>query len=270
MTFDPASKKDEPMPVVSESAEFSIPLPELPVIPLPQIPELDFGNFAPPPPPKKKTIAYGSKTPGAGPISFLEIQKMPGAQALATDTKNKFHESHSEKTMGGSGSASPASTPPVLKNRVRRPENKPVEPEKPQEESRVALQTPLNERVMEFDDKKSESEGTRVDLQEMRIIHRGVEEKLDPEVGRALQKVQEFFNGEFEVHERLNLEADILQGAINGRSSGELMKLIIAPVIKRGEKRYKIINELLKLKEAVLKKEPDIAAALLQKAVSNL
>ncbi|HUU04056.1 MAG TPA: hypothetical protein VM425_21645 [Myxococcota bacterium] len=163
--------------------------------------------------------------------------------------------------------------------RPRRPRPKRAEPERPAVTPLVPLATaqkPLGERELSFDSNEAtptagdtRANQTRVDLRGGYVQHGGSEFPLDPQLQAALLKVAQFLGREFSGQQRGKLISHVRRGASAGQSVGEMLKVVIGPVLKLGKKRYAIINELLKMKEELPRQDPSIAEALIEGILSN-
>jgi carbonic anhydrase len=163
---------------------------------------------------------------------------------------------------------------------VKRPKPAPVrKPERPMVTPIVGQgQVPLGERVLDFKQaeaktpppqKKPKPAGTRVDIQAGYVAKDGAEFPLDPELQRALLKVGRFLANEFASVDRNQMLGRIRRAAKQGQQPGELLKLMIGPVLKLGKKRYAVINELLKVKEELPRQAPDVALAILAEILTG-
>lgn len=111
--------------------------------------------------------------------------------------------------------------------------------------------------------------GTRVDIQAGYVAKDGAEFPLDPELQRALLKISRFLTTEFASVDRNQILGRIRRSAKQGQQTGELLKLMIGPVLKLGKKRYAVINELLKIKEELPRQAPDVALAILAEILTG-
>lgn len=160
----------------------------------------------------------------------------------------------------------------------RRPKPAPArKPERPQVTpivGRPQPQAPLGERVIEFvepvpEPTRKPATGPRVDLKAGFVAKDGTEFPLDPELQRALLKVTRFLAAEFASVDRSQIMGRIRRAANQGQQTGELLKMMIGPVLKLGKKRYAVINELLKIKEELPRQAPDVALALLEEILTD-
>jgi len=69
--------------------------------------------------------------------------------------------------------------------------------------------------------------------------------------------------------DRNQIMGRIRKAARQNQQTGELLKLMIGPVLKLGKKRYAVINELLKIKEELPRQAPDVAVALLEEVLTG-
>lgn len=170
----------------------------------------------------------------------------------------------------------PDSEPPPTPRRAAqtrpRPVHRPRPPAQPVEQPQVTpvahapAQPPLGERVVELEPTPSaprDRGDLEVDIQRGYVTHRGHEYPIDPELQRALLKVQRFLASELTNEQRGHIIGQVQRGQAGGRPFGELLKMMIAPVLKLGKKRYAVINELLKIKEELPRQDPDVSTAIL-------
>jgi carbonic anhydrase len=165
----------------------------------------------------------------------------------------------------------------------KRPKPKPAPARKPEQPQVTPIvrqakpQPPLGERVIEFVEPVPEPtrsttptrSATRVDIQAGYVAKDGAEFPLDPELQRALLKVTRFLASEFAMADRGQIMGRIRRASQQGQPTGELLKLMIGPVLKLGKKRYAVINELLKIKEELPRQAPDVALALLEEILTG-
>ncbi len=165
----------------------------------------------------------------------------------------------------------------------KRPKPKPAPARKPERPEVTPIirqaQAPLGERVLEFGEaeppkpkpkkKQQRSRGPKVDIKAGYVAKDGAEFPLDPELQRALLKVSRFLASEFAAVDRNQIMGRIRKAAHQNQQTGELLKLMIGPVLKLGKKRYAVINELLKIKEELPRQAPDVAVALLEETLTG-
>lgn len=163
----------------------------------------------------------------------------------------------------------------------RRPKPKPAPARKPERPEVTPIvrqaQAPLGERVLDMGQaepppkasQKTKSIGPKVDIKAGYVAKDGTEFPLDPELQRALLKVARFLTSEFAAVDRNQIMGRIRKAARQNQQTGELLKLMIGPVLKLGKKRYAVINELLKIKEELPRQAPDVAVALLEEILTG-
>jgi carbonic anhydrase len=132
-------------------------------------------------------------------------------------------------------------------------------------------QRPLGERELRFEEStpSRRTQDPRVDIENGYVTHRGTEYPLDPELQRALVKIMRFVGSEISQRTRRDIVETVRRGASSGQPFGELLKLMIGPILKLGKKRYAVINELLKAKEDLPRLDPDVSVAILEKILSG-
>jgi len=147
-----------------------------------------------------------------------------------------------------------------------RPQEMPIEQPSVTPIAHAPPQPPLGERVMELEPEPPAGRNRRelqVDIQRGYVTHRGNEFPIDPELQRALLKIQRFVGSELSSEQRRNIIGQVQRGKAGGQPFGELLKMMISPVLKLGKKRYAVINELLKVKEDLPRQDPDVSTAIL-------
>jgi len=170
----------------------------------------------------------------------------------------------------------------ILPEPPRRPKPKPAPARRPERPEVTPIirqaQPPQGERVIEFGQaepprlqpkQEQQPRGPRVDIKAGYVAKDGAEFPLDPELQRALLKVARFLTSEFAVVDRKQIVGRIRKAAHQNQQTGELLKLMIGPVLKLGKKRYAVINELLKIKEELPRQAPDVAVALLEEILTG-
>jgi carbonic anhydrase len=151
-----------------------------------------------------------------------------------------------------------------IRREQKRPARSPVERPKKTPTSHAPPQRPLGEQTIAFEEKpRQDQRSIRVDLPGGFVGVRASDLPLAPDLQRALLKVQRFLAGEFSVRDRRRIVERVRLGAQSGTPFGELLKMMIAPVLKLGKKRYAVINDLLKIKEDLPRQDPEVAIALL-------
>ncbi len=147
----------------------------------------------------------------------------------------------------------------------------PRKPSRPRSERRrktptqqTPPQRPLGEQLITFEEQPRQAQSSvRVDLPGGFVGAHGSDLPLAPDLQRSLLKVQRFLASEFPVQERRRIAERVRLGSQSGAPFGELLKMMIAPVLKLGKKRYAVINDLLKIKEDLPRQDPEVAVALL-------
>jgi carbonic anhydrase len=99
-----------------------------------------------------------------------------------------------------------------------------------------------------------------------KVIYNG-ERAIPDDLRRALFRVRDFYRTEFSASARRDLTNGLDGAAAQGASASDLTKIAIRPVLSLGQERYKVINELLAIKEQVARTEPPVAHALLRTLV---
>jgi hypothetical protein len=108
-----------------------------------------------------------------------------------------------------------------------------------------------------------------VDLHRGFVGVRGADLPLAPDLQRALLKVQQFLASQFSAQDRRRIIERVRLGSRSGTPFGELLKMMIAPVLKLGKKRYAVINDLLKIKEDLPRQDPEVSVALLMEILGG-
>jgi carbonic anhydrase len=125
-------------------------------------------------------------------------------------------------------------------------------------------QRPLSEQLISFEkNPRQDRRSVRVDLPRGFVSVRGTDLPLAPDLQRALLKVQRFLAAEFSIQDRRRIIERVHLGSQSGTQFGELLKMMIAPILKLGKKRYAVINDLLKIKEDLPRQDPEVSVALL-------
>ena len=91
--------------------------------------------------------------------------------------------------------------------------------------------------------------------------------QLGPELAQAVQKVRTFMAAEIGKNERRDVLAALDQAARRGAGSEELVKIALKPVLQSGSNRYKVIDELILVKEDATRMAPSDAAAVLREMI---
>lgn len=152
--------------------------------------------------------------------------------------------------------------------RIRsRPQARKSGVERPRETPTIrhsAPQPPLGEQLFSFEQQPQKAQRTvRVDLPRGYVDVRGSDLPLAPDLQQALLKVQRFLAAEFSIQDRRRIAEQVRLGSQSGTPFGELLKMMIAPVLKLGKRRYAVINDLLKIKEDLPRQDPEVSVALL-------
>jgi hypothetical protein len=148
------------------------------------------------------------------------------------------------------------------RSRVERPRATPTVHSPPQR--------PLGEQLISFEEKpRRDDRSIRVDLSRGFVGVRGADMPLAPDLQRALLKVQRFLASQFSAQDRRRIVERVRLGSQSGAHFGELLKLMIAPVLKLGKKRYAVINDLLKIKEELPRQDPEVSVALLEEILGG-
>lgn len=84
----------------------------------------------------------------------------------------------------------------------------------------------------------------------------------------AVGKLREFIRGEVIPVERRELREELAQAVASGAGTEELVKITLAPFLKAGQNRYRVIDEMILVKEKAMAMGPDQAAALLRSIIS--
>jgi carbonic anhydrase len=80
----------------------------------------------------------------------------------------------------------------------------------------------------------------------------------------AVEKLRDFIRSEIRPPERRELREEFAQASAAGAGTEELVKITLAPILKAGQNRYRVIDEMILLKEKALAMPPDLASALLR------
>jgi hypothetical protein len=271
-----------------------LPLPSLPEIQLPPIPELDLSVLeSVPPPARPKKISYGLSGGGqGGPISFEQmLAQMPpqitidklNAGPLSVEEQKSQAEHHAQLAAKPSVQAVPDVKPERILQEATPKQAPPAQtitfssssgrarlvtiPEQPQKTPVVVVrkpQKPLHEPEYDLENGQGEQELPQVRLEQGFITMGGLEQPIDPALQKALMRVKNFYLEQFSMPERQRLCKQIRMQTTAGSNPGELLKLIIVPVLKLGSKRYAVINDLLIMKEKLPSLQPLLVQALLE------
>jgi carbonic anhydrase len=95
----------------------------------------------------------------------------------------------------------------------------------------------------------------------------GQKTALKPELANAIAKVRVFFGNEIGGNERKQVIAEMQEALQNGATSEELVKIALRPVLQSGPNRYKVIDELILLKDEMVRMPPSQAASLIRQLV---
>jgi len=304
----------EPPAATQSSGIGVVPLPELPDIALPEIPELDLDALTTTEtePPQKMTINYGKR---GGAVGFTELIDLPEAKAFMSDShitsapapvstgigfempkisfeipegaqiqdtglqmpeilpeeppdleaiasvqakervQAKARRKTKESVTAQESVRAQEKIKKAARSRVERPKKTPTQ--------HVPPQRPLGEQLISFDKPARDDRSVRVDLRRGFVSVRGADIPLAPDLQRALLKVQQFLASQFSAQDRRRIIERVRLGSQSGTPFGELLKLMIAPVLKLGKKRYAVINDLLKIKEDLPRQDPEVSVALL-------
>jgi hypothetical protein len=148
------------------------------------------------------------------------------------------------------------------RSRIERPKKTPTQ--------QIPPQRPLGEQLISFEKKAPKDDrSVRVDLPRGFVGVRGADLPLAPDLQRALLKVQRFLANQFSAQDRRRIIERVRLGAQSGTPFGELLKMMIAPVLKLGKKRYAVINDLLKIKEDLPRQDPEVSVALLMEILGG-
>ena len=87
--------------------------------------------------------------------------------------------------------------------------------------------------------------------------------RRDPAVQANIDKVRDFFRVEFPLDSRKKM-ARALALSLNGdQSTDQLLKLVLKPILESGQKRYKVIDEMIAIKASLSPLTPEEAYAVL-------
>jgi carbonic anhydrase len=149
-----------------------------------------------------------------------------------------------------------------VRSRIERPQKTPT--------SHAPPQRPLGEQMISFEKQPPRDDrSVRVDLPRGFVGVRGADIPLAPDLQRALMKVQRFLASQFSAQDRRRIIERVRLGSQSGTPFGELLKMMIAPVLKLGKKRYAVINDLLKIKEDLPRQDPEVSVALLMEILGG-
>jgi len=150
------------------------------------------------------------------------------------------------------------------REKIKRPARSQVERPKKTPTQKAPPQRPLGEQLISFEKQAPRDDrSVRVDLPRGFVSVRGADLPLSPDLQRALMKVQRFLASQFSAQDRRRIIERVRLGSQSGTPFGELLKMMIAPVLKLGKKRYAVINDLLKIKEDLPRQDPEVSVALL-------
>jgi hypothetical protein len=288
----------EPPPFAPTAGD--VVMPDMPDIALPDIPPLDLSVLdapAGPQPvkPTRKASDYG-RGEGSGPMPMSALQKpadlAPAPKAVVLSGPSiQGIQIHVPETapITGTGLGDPnrflvgapletnvQATPPGRSAPAagQRPAEKAAQPQgKAPPPKKKAPQPqgmpPQGERVLDLGPAGPHKAGLQVDLQRGVLFDGTHQMPLDPELRPALMKVADFLARELEPGERVQILVDLEHAARAGEASSELLKRLISPVLKMGNKRYAVINELLQLKEFLPRLSPAAVAAILEALVKS-
>jgi carbonic anhydrase len=241
VSFSEMQQMPESMAFHSDSHLISAPAPISTGIGF-QMPDISFEI-----PEGAKIQDTGLPMPEILPTADEDLRAAPSVEAKARVTA-KESVKHKERIR---------SRPQARKSSVERPRKTPTV-------QHAAPQPPLGERLITFEKEPPPTQrSVRVDLPGGFVGVRGSDLPLAPDLQQALLKVQRFLSTEFSAQDRRRIIERIALGSQSGTPFGELLKLMIAPVLKLGKKRYAVINDLLKIKEDLPRQDPEVSVALL-------
>jgi hypothetical protein len=241
--IDQAESKDKKSVAKSDVIPEAIPF-ELPDIILPDIPTSDLDKIMAP---EKKSFKYGKSTKSqqttAAPDydNRLSLSKMKELSTVDMPAFNNLSSNDIKLEQKLSSGLTDIKLPAPVKiqntgiTKIKMPTNS---AEKRRQHQKISTKKQTgHESIKEF--------------------------TLEPELHLALQKLRSFLLKEFNQSQRHDLIKNIQQTANYGKPFGEVLKVLIGPILKLGEKRYAVVNELIKVKEELPKIDLDIAMNIL-------
>lgn len=90
---------------------------------------------------------------------------------------------------------------------------------------------------------------------------------LKPQLVDAIQKIRTFMGNEIGKPDRRDVQDQISEALKNGGSTEELVKIALRPVLQSGQSRYKVIDEMILVKEELARFPPFQAAELLRQMI---
>lgn len=90
-------------------------------------------------------------------------------------------------------------------------------------------------------------------------------QRVSAELDQNLSKVRDFYRLNFTLEQRKTVARNLANAARNNLGSAELAKIVIKPILDLGQKRYKVIDEVIALKEQASGMDPDSALELLSR-----
>jgi len=91
--------------------------------------------------------------------------------------------------------------------------------------------------------------------------------RLPSELLPKLEKVRDFYRAELDSSVRVEVSRALREGFAAGDQNPELIKAAFRPVLESGPKRYKVIDELLAIKETAASLDRDACYAALRQLV---
>ncbi|MGI5861458.1 MAG: hypothetical protein ACOX6T_05300 [Myxococcales bacterium] len=91
--------------------------------------------------------------------------------------------------------------------------------------------------------------------------------RLPPGLLPKIDRVRDFYRIELDSAVRVDVARALGAAALAGVSNADLIKLAFSPILESGPKRYKVIDELLAIKEAASTMEREVCHAVLRQLV---
>jgi carbonic anhydrase len=73
---------------------------------------------------------------------------------------------------------------------------------------------------------------------------------------QCIDKLVAFYQAEFDAADRTRLSHALFEAMEEGKSSDELLKLAVKPILEAGNKRYQVLDQLITLKETLASRPP--------------
>jgi carbonic anhydrase len=84
----------------------------------------------------------------------------------------------------------------------------------------------------------------------------------------SMSKVRDFYRMEFTLDQRRAISRSLASALNEGKGADELVKIAVRPILESGQKRYRVIDELIVMKEQAVQLPADAAYELLSQLVT--